>query len=406
MHLAIVTPYPPAVTGIGQYGYHISGALARSGCFDRITLLASASRGLIADGASAGGASAERYAGLEIENIWTPGRLDSGWRILTRLRQLRPDIVWFNLGASVFGRSPLANLAGLFSPWMCRLIGLPTVVTLHEMVEQADLRALKAPGGPLAWLGARLLTSITTRADVVCVTLRRHADWLAKRRPNLRVMHIPIGSYDTPRRMADSSRHELLIFTTMAPFKGLDLLLDAFCSLQPHYPELRLTVAGVENPRTPGYLGEMQQAFWENPAIRWLGSVPETGLPGIFERATLVILPYRATTGSSSVLYRAATWGRAVVASDLPELRAAADEAGFKLEMFPSGDAPALAAAIERMLLDPARRLAQVEHNFEMVSHTTLDSTVHAYQHAFDLAFDNRSRRPRQVSSTRRQEAA
>ena len=31
MHLAIVSPFPPNITGIGQYGYRVSGALARSG---------------------------------------------------------------------------------------------------------------------------------------------------------------------------------------------------------------------------------------------------------------------------------------------------------------------------------------------------------------------------------------
>ena len=40
MHLTIVSPFPPAITGIGQYGYHLTRALANSGSFSRLTVLA------------------------------------------------------------------------------------------------------------------------------------------------------------------------------------------------------------------------------------------------------------------------------------------------------------------------------------------------------------------------------
>jgi len=35
MDLAVVTPFPPRLTGIGQYGYHLCQALARFGYFRR-----------------------------------------------------------------------------------------------------------------------------------------------------------------------------------------------------------------------------------------------------------------------------------------------------------------------------------------------------------------------------------
>ena len=40
MNLAIVSPFPPAITGIGQYGYHVVRGLVQSGRFARITVLA------------------------------------------------------------------------------------------------------------------------------------------------------------------------------------------------------------------------------------------------------------------------------------------------------------------------------------------------------------------------------
>ena len=67
--------------------------------------------------------------------------------ILTAIKDLKPDLVWYNLGASVFGRSPLANLMGFISLSLVKSTGIPTLVTLHELVELTDLAALHAPGG-------------------------------------------------------------------------------------------------------------------------------------------------------------------------------------------------------------------------------------------------------------------
>ncbi len=378
MHLVIVTPFPPRVTGIGQYGYHLSRALARSGAFRRITLLTEQAPHR---------PPRERWEGLTVERLWRRDGVAVGGQIALRLRRLRPDLVWYNLGASVFGRTPQANLSGLLSPLLGRLAGLVSVVTLHEIAELADLRALDVPGGPLVRLGARLLTRLTTRADVVCVTLRRHADWLAARYPDLPVVHIPHGTFDTPRWLAETEGPELLIFATFAPFKGLELLLTAFRQLRLRHPRLRLTVAGAEHPRFPGYLRRVRRAFGDLPGVRWLGYVPEADLRHLFARATLVVLPYTAATGASSVLYRAATWGRAFVVSDLPELRATVEEAGLQAAFFRCGDRESLVATLDALLAAPELRTAQARHNYRVVAaHLTVEATCRAYLGAFRRA--------------------
>jgi glycosyltransferase involved in cell wall biosynthesis len=377
MHLAIVSPFPPNITGIGQYGYRVSSALARSGAFDRITLLAEWSP-------DAG--PVEAWNGVNVERIWQRDRVDVGWNVTSRLLQLRPDVVWYNIGASVFGHTPMANLSGLLSPMLIHATGLPSVVTLHEMVEQADLRALKAPGGPLADWGARLLTFLTTRTDVACVTLRRYADWLKERVPRLPVAHIPLSAYDPPEMLPESGEQELLIFATFTPYKGLGLLLDAFRELRVRHPSLRLTVAGAEHPRFPGYVDDVRNALGDHSAIRWLGNVPEPALRDMFSRASIVVLPYTAATGSSSVLHRAVAWGRPVVLSDLPEMRAVVEEENLRAEFFASGDRNSLIAAIERLLADPALGTSLAHHNYQVTARMTLEDTCHAYLRAFALA--------------------
>jgi glycosyltransferase involved in cell wall biosynthesis len=310
--------------------------------------------------------------------------LNAGLRIAAAVRRLRPDLVWLNLGASVFGRNPLANLCGFLSPALCRGLGTRVVVTLHEIVEQADLPGLGAPGGRFALLGARLLTRLGLRSDVVCFTLRRQVEWIACARPAARLAHIPHGVFHPPQILPERAGQDLLIFTHHAPFKGLELLLEAYQALRFTLPGLRLWVAGADHPRYPGYLEHVRDQYAHLPGVTWLGQVPEAGLRDLFTRANVVVLPYKATTGTSSVLYRAAG---AVVCSDLPELCCAVEEAGLQAEFFPSQDAQGLAQALRRVLCDAKRRRGQVEANIQAVSRYSLESTGQAYVRAFGMAF-------------------
>jgi glycosyltransferase involved in cell wall biosynthesis len=378
MHLAIVTLLPPVSNSIGQYGYYLSDALARTGKFSNITSLAQ-----IAPDTQ----QVDSNLPFRVERLWHLNRLTTSLKILHRLKQIKPDLVWYNLGVSTFGRSPLSNVIGLLSPAFSRLMGIPTVVTLHEMIEQADLQTLHVPGGPLATWGAKLIQYISTRADVVCVTLRQHAEYLSQNNSNIQVMHIPHGTFIAPMFLPDSENLEILFFGYIAPFKGLELLLKVFHDLHSHHPLLRLTIAGGEHPRFPGYLKNIKRTYGDDPAIRWLGYIPENELDQVFAHATLVVIPSTATTGSSSVLYRAAAWGRAVVASDLPELRAITNEENLWIEFFSSGDDISLRNTIERLLKDTAQRKAQAHHNYKIIEeHLTLIHTSQAYLQAFELA--------------------
>jgi glycosyltransferase involved in cell wall biosynthesis len=387
MHLTIVSPFPPAITGIGQYGYHVARALANSGSFSRLTVLAGASNGHSAEHPN--------HLGLtELDYCWSPGQLNARQTILARLKRLNPDLVWFNLGVSIFGKSPWINVSGLLTPMFAQRSGIPTVVTLHELVELADLHALDAPGGPFAGLGARLLTDITTRADVICLTMHHYADWLSTR--GLDCIHIPIGAYHEPELLDESDSGELLFFTTLAPFKGLEILLPAFQYLRKEYPHLRLTIAGTEHVRFPTYARELKARFKGMQGVRWLGQVMEDDVMDLFRRAQIVVLPYTASTGSSSVLYQAATWGRAVVASDLNEIRSLVKESHLQVEFFTTGSLDSLCTALRELLNSPARRRAQAEHNFRWIQHTRPERTCREYIGAFNRALKKRHS-PKQI---------
>jgi glycosyltransferase involved in cell wall biosynthesis len=373
MHLAVVSPFPPAITGIGQYGYHVTRAIAQTASFDRITVLAGAREH-----------QNSRSGITEIDYCWEPGQFLTPHIISSRIRQIEPDLVWFNLGASIFGRSPLSNLLGMLTPFITRRMGYPTVVTLHELVELADLRALNVPGGIFAPLGARILTKLATQADVLCLTMHHYAERLSAR--GLDCVHIPIGAYNEPELLEENSAPELLFFTTLAPFKGLELLLDAFESLKPEFPRLRLTIAGAEHARFPGYGRDLKARFNGTKNIYWRGHVAEENVKDLFRQAQVVVLPYTASTGSSSVLYQAATWGRAVVVSDLAENRELARENDLQIQFFQSGNRESLQASIRALLNSPALRLEQAGHNLGSIRRIRPTVTCDQYIHAFNRA--------------------
>lgn len=389
MHLTVVSPFPPTITGIGQYGYHITKAIEDSGVFSRITVLAGAKT---KNGHSSG------FHQAEIDYCWQPDQLKTRSIILSRLKRLKPDLVWLNLGASVFGKSPLANVAGMFIPMQIQQMGIPTVVTLHELVELADLRRLNAPGGLFAPAGARLLTELATRADHVCLTMQHYADWLSNR--GVDCTHIPIGSYQSPEQIKENEQQELLFFTTLAPFKGLELLLQAFKELQREIPQITLSIAGAEHARFPGYAKDLKAQCAGATNIKWLGQVSEEKVKDLFKHAKIVVLPYLASTGSSSVLYQSATWGRAVVASNLSEHLHLANENNLKIEFFKNGNVQSLKETIRNLLNSPGQRMSQINHNFDSIKKLTPKETSEHYIQAFNHALE-KCQSPKRINTSR-----
>ena len=379
MHLTIVSPFPPTITGIGQYGYHVTRSLAKSGSFSRVTVLA---------GSAINGEQPNHLGITELDYCWGPGQLNARQAILSRVKRLHPDLVWFNLGASVFGKSPWMNISGLFTPMLIQRMGIPTVITLHELAELSDLRALNVPGGPFAQLGARLITDLATQADVTCLTMRNYADWLTVRQ--IKCAHIPIGAYHEPDLLEESDSPDLLFFTTLAPFKGLELLLEAFRILRKEFPALRLTIAGTDHTRFPNYARELTTQFNGTEGIHWLGQVPEDNVMDLFRRAQIVVLPYTASTGSSSVLYQAATWGRAVVVSDLKEVHELAQESNLLVEFFRNGDVQSLCQSLRALLESPEKRRIQARYNFKSIQQARPEVTCRKYIEVFNYALRKR----------------
>jgi len=161
----------------------------------------------------------------------------------------------------------------------------------------------------------------------------------------------PLPDRDAAReRFEAADRRVLTILGFIARRKGYDLALDALAQLP---NDVMLLVAGGEHAADrSGSLAWLKARVAEaglGRRVRITGYLADEDLLQAVAASDLILAPFREVSGSGSLALAMAR-GMPVLAADLPAL---ADITC--LERFPAGDAPALAAAVERLLASPER---------------------------------------------------
>jgi glycosyltransferase involved in cell wall biosynthesis len=135
--------------------------------------------------------------------------------------------------------------------------------------------------------------------------------------------------------------------------KGLAEFVAAAKALRGGGVRARFVLVGGADPGNPAGVSEGELRAWqEEGAVEWWGH--QRDMPGIFRRAHLVCLPsYRE--GLPKALVEAAAAGRAIVATDVPGCREVVRHEWNGL-LVPPRDAVPLAAALGRLIADPAER--------------------------------------------------
>jgi glycosyltransferase involved in cell wall biosynthesis len=134
----------------------------------------------------------------------------------------------------------------------------------------------------------------------------------------------------------------VLCFGLMRPYKGIDLLLEAWQGIE----GAELWIAGM--PRMD--ISPLQAMA--PPGVRFVARfITDEQLPPYFRRADLVVLPYREID-QSGVLFTALAFGKPLLLSDVggfPEVAATG-----AARTFAAGDSGALHDALGALLADPA----------------------------------------------------
>jgi glycosyltransferase involved in cell wall biosynthesis len=150
-----------------------------------------------------------------------------------------------------------------------------------------------------------------------------------------------------PPELEGSEGPVVLFFGLLRPYKGLDVLLEAFREVE----GAELWIVG--NPR-------MDLEPLRSAASRCTGTVrivarfvDEAEIPALFRRADLVVLPY-LDAEHSGVLYTGLAFGRPLLLSDVGGFGEVAAHGAARL--VPPGDAGALAREIVALTADPSAR--------------------------------------------------
>ncbi|MEA2218909.1 MAG: hypothetical protein QOJ35_1535 [Solirubrobacteraceae bacterium] len=155
------------------------------------------------------------------------------------------------------------------------------------------------------------------------------------------------GARALPKELAAVDKPVVLCFGLLRPYKGVDVLLDAWRALR---PDAELWIVGM--PRMD--VAALRAAA--PPSVRWVPRfVVDEEVGAYFRRADLVVLPYREID-QSGVLFTALAFGAPLLLSSVggfPEIAAQG-----AAELVAPGDASALAAALRRLLGDPVARAA------------------------------------------------
>lgn len=331
---------PPAYTP--PYDHALAAALARAGA--RVELVTSR--------ATYGGAPAADGFGVSEAFYRRALARDRGAtaRRALRLAEHVPDMLRHRRSAAAtcdVVHYQWLTLEALDAALLAR--GVPRVFTSHNVLRRG-LGRLREQGARRA-VAAVDAAVVHTEAGARALVERYGAD------PR-RVRVIPHGAFDyltrlpheaaLPPELAGAEGPVILSFGVLRPYKGVDVLIEAFRELD----GAELWIVGRP---------WMDVAPLRAVAARCRGRVrfverflAEEALPAVFRRADVVALPYREVD-QSGVLYTALAFGKPIVASDIGGFSEVGERHGAA-RLVPPGDAPALAAALGELVASPTER--------------------------------------------------
>lgn len=231
----------------------------------------------------------------------------------------------------------------------------PIVCTSHG----GDLYALRG------WLAERLKRFVFRRSAAITVVSRAMREYAVLHGAKPETCHvIPMGvdthNTFTPSPEARLDGPRVLFVGRLVEKKGCRYLIDAMSAVRQRFPDVVLSIVGSG----PEEVALRRQALDAGigTSVIFHGAVRNEELSAYYGRATVVVVPSVVAVGGDQeglglVIVEALSCGRAVVVSDLPATRDVVtnEQTGLLVE---PGDSVALAAALIRLLSNPAERTA------------------------------------------------
>lgn len=378
MKICLVTTFPPSQGGLSEYGLHLAQELQRNP-FISLTILADEVP-----------SSLPELEGFSVTRCWSFDDPASSIRLWQTLRREKPDVVWFNLLFSTFGRNPLIAFLGLMTPALVRLSGLYTHVTLHHLMDTVDLEDAGIRFARTYRTAGLLATRLILLSNSVSVLMGGYREILIDKYGGDNIHLRSHGALTGQPEYPDFSRrgnpeHRILAFGKWGTYKRLELMLEAFELIEKNLPGARLIIGGGNHPNAPGYVESMQRQCAGLPGIEFTGYVQEEKLADLFQSSSVTVMPYSSSTGCSGVAHLACAYGVPIVSSDLLDFRQMAEGEDLAMEFYQPGNARDLADCLIGLLKSPERLRAAAMQNFAAALRMKMPNIVQKYLRHFEL---------------------
>jgi glycosyltransferase involved in cell wall biosynthesis len=392
MKLAIITAYPPSKITLNEYAYHLVKQFRQKELITELILLTD-----VTEGAKKLD-FVEQGCKVSVKECWSFNSYGNILSVNKAVNQTRPDSILFNLQFMKFGDKKIPAAMGLLLPLICKIKRIPTIVLLHNILEEVDLKKAGFSSNKLMqniylFLGS-ILTKLILKADIVVVTMRKYVGVLEKKYNVKNVMAIPHGTFEVlkkPTFNLPKGALKIMTFGKFGTYKKVDLLIEAVQIVRSITKmDLEIVIAGTNHPNAPKYLETAKKRFNYVPKLIFTGYVEEDEIPQLFNESAVVVFPYTSTTGSSGVLHQAGGYGKAVIMPDLGDLALLVKEEGYRAEFFEPTSSASLAKSIEAIVTNEAYRIALGIANYEAASAYPMSMITGIYLDTFlDIANEN-----------------
>jgi glycosyltransferase involved in cell wall biosynthesis len=340
----------------------------------------------------------EQGCKVSVKECWSFNSYGNILSVNKAVNQTRPDSILFNLQFMKFGDKKIPAAMGLLLPLICKIKRIPTIVLLHNILEEVDLKKAGFSSNKLMqymylFLGS-ILTTLILKADIVAVTMRKYVGVLEKKYNVKNVMAIPHGTFEVlkkPTFNLPKGALKIMTFGKFGTYKKVDLLIEAVQIVRSITKmDLEIVIAGTNHPNAPKYLETAKKRFNYVPKLIFTGYVAEDEIPRLFNDSAVVVFPYTSTTGSSGVLHQAGGYGKAVIMPNLGDLALLVKEEGYRAEFFEPTSSASLAKSIEAIVTNEAYRIALGIANYEAASAYPMSMITGIYLDTFlDIANEN-----------------
>ncbi|WP_370407832.1 glycosyltransferase [Tenacibaculum dicentrarchi] len=386
MKLAIVTAYPPSKVTLNEYAYHLVKSFRQNKKVTELILLTDITPvekdiNFTEDGCK-----------ITVKECWKFNSYTNVIKVTKAINVIKPDAILFNLQFMKFGDKKVAAALGLMLPLVCKIKKIPTIVLLHNILEQTDLESAGFTSNKILqkiynFIG-QTLTKLILKADIVAVTMHKYVTTLQDKYKVSNVKMIPHGTFEIPNKpshILPKGALKIMTFGKFGTYKKVEKMIEAVEKVRASTGlNLEIVIAGTDNPNVPGYLASVQEKYKNVSQITFTGYVEEVEVAPLFNESAVVVFPYTSTTGSSGVLHQAGSYGKAVVMPNLGDLATLVEDEGYRGEFFEPENVTSLANAIELIVTNEAHRIALGEANYKAATAFPMGRITAMYLNQFE----------------------